>query len=140
MNGDTNSFDVLNVPYEYFKTFVSLDDINRRSSRPGSGPNGDYDYASRKDNAQSIQAVFYSGYMRAHGLKYQTFVLPNGMWGSVCGSSIRYTDKGVLNMSGLIEYLMGILSECKDCTQIEYLIYILYFSEPFIILTKMKKF
>lgn len=49
--------------------------------------------------------------MRAHDLKYQTDLLYNDMWGSVYGSSIRYNGKGVFfNMSGLIEYLMEILS------------------------------
>ena len=91
-----------------------IDDTNHRTCRPGSGPNGEYDHADRKDNAHNIQAAFYSGYMKGHGLKYQTILLPNGMWGSVYGSSLRHNDKGVLNMSGLVDYLMEILPPIEN--------------------------
>ena len=89
--------------------FGFIDDTDHRTCKPGSGPNGDYDYASRKDNAHNIQAAFYSGYMKSQGLKYQTVLLHNGMWGSVYGSAMRHNDKGVLNMSGLVDYMMSIL-------------------------------
>ena len=109
LSGESEHVDIVDVPYETFKTFGFIDDTNFRTYRPGTGPNGDYDYASCKDNAHNIHAAFYSGYMKYHGVKYQTVLLPNGMWGSVYGASMRHNDKGVLNMSGLVDYLISLL-------------------------------
>ncbi len=50
-----------------------------------------------------------SGYLRSHGLKYQTVLLPNGLFTGVFGSSISHNDLGVLNMSRLTRYLEDIL-------------------------------
>lgn len=36
-------------------------------------------------------------------------MLPNGLWGSGYGSAMRHNDKGVLNMSGLVDYLVSLL-------------------------------
>ena len=145
LNGELNNFDVLNVSYELFKTFGFFDDTDQRTCRPGSEPEGNYEYAKRKDNANIIQASFYSGYMKAHELKYQTILLPNGMWDSVYGSSIRHNDKGILNMSGLIEYLMTILPPIEGTRLPELygdrtFVPILFFSDQPGIQMKTKKF
>jgi hypothetical protein len=50
-----------------------------------------------------------SGYLRSHGLKYQTVLLPNGLFTGVFGLSISHNDLGVLNMSRLTRYLEDIL-------------------------------
>ena len=56
-----------------------------------------------------IPAAFYSGYTKSHDLKYMTVLLPNGLWDSVYVASSRHNDEGVLNISGLVEFLMEIL-------------------------------
>ena len=48
--------------------------------------------------------------MKAHGLKYQHLLLPNGLYGSVWGSSMSYNETGILNLSGLVNYLQEILT------------------------------
>ena len=61
----------------------------------------------RRENGfyDDIQRAFYSGYFAGHGLKVQALSLPNGMIGSVYVSSLRNSDSGLLNLSGLNEYL-----------------------------------
>ena len=54
-------------------------------------------------------SFFNSRYYRAHGLKSQVVLLPNGMIGSVFVASMRHNDNGILNLSGLNEYLIRIL-------------------------------
>ena len=81
------------MPYENFKTFGFIDDRAHRTRRSGSGPDGDYDYLSRKHNAHIIQAAFLSEYLKGQRLKYQTVLLPNGLWGSV---AMRRNHKGIL--------------------------------------------
>ena len=51
-----------------------------------------------------------SGYFRGHGLKMQVVVLPNGMVGSVFGAALRHNDNGMVNLSGLSEYLQSLLA------------------------------
>ena len=97
------------MPYEHFMCAMLLDDTSIQSSRPGSGPNGNYSMAPRRTGAHHIQRAFYSGYFRGHGLKYQTVLLPNGLYGSVWGASQQHNDTGVFNMSGLEELLVEIL-------------------------------
>ena len=53
--------------------------------------------------------MFTSRYFRAHGLKAQVLLLPNGMIGSTFICSLRHNDNGVQNLSGLNEYLVSIL-------------------------------
>ena len=56
-----------------------------------------------------IQKAFYSGYCKKHGIKFQVVVLPNGMIACVFGGSLCHNDIGMLNMSGLVDYLTEIL-------------------------------
>ena len=56
-----------------------------------------------------LSPFFNSGYFKGHGLKYQTTLFPNGMVAGVYGKSTSHNDIGVLNLSGLVEYLENIL-------------------------------
>ena len=76
-----------------------------RTTRVGSGPMPD---GSRRQLAFEMQREFYSRYFRAHGIKYLTVHLPNGLTGAVFGSRLSDNDNGVLNMSGLSDYLVQI--------------------------------
>ena len=89
--------------------FGIVDDTCIKTCRPGSGPVNDTPHAPRRVGAHEIQRAFYSGYLRQHGLKYQTLLLPNGLFGSVWGSSISHNDIGIMNMSGLAQYLQQTL-------------------------------
>ena len=100
---------MISIPFEEFYIGFLLDDTDVRSSRPGSGPNGNYVGALRRIGAQLFQRAFYSGYFRGHGLKFQNVLLPNVLYGSVWGASLSYNDTGILNMSGLVDYLYSIL-------------------------------
>jgi len=55
--------------------------------------------------------LHHSRYFRGHGLKFQMVFLPNGMFGSVFGASWNRNDNGILNLSGLADYLVSILSK-----------------------------
>jgi len=52
---------------------------------------------------------YFSGYFKGHSLKYQTTLFPNGMVAGVFGAAGAHNDVGVLNLSGLVEYLEGVL-------------------------------
>ena len=56
-----------------------------------------------------MQQAFYSGYFCGHGLKYQHILLPNGLYGSVWGTSYVYNYVGVVNLSGLEDYFFAVL-------------------------------
>ena len=59
---------------------------------------------------ENIQQAFYSGYFCKHGLKAQVVYLPIGLIGSIFITEIRQNDNGILNMSGLNDYLCWLLS------------------------------
>ena len=83
----------------------SIDQIRR----PLSGPNGDYEGASRKEGNDELQRAFYTGYKKYHGIKVETVLLPNGLstlFGPV--SARRHDINGVLQMSQLNEFLVAI--------------------------------
>ncbi len=63
---------------------------------------------ARKEN--DIQRAFYSGYLHHRGLKAQVVYLPIGIVGLVFITEIWQNDSRVLNMSRLIDYLVGLLS------------------------------
>ena len=109
LDGVTDEIEILDIAFEVFRVFGFIDDTHIKSCRPGSGPVGDTPGAPRRVNAELIQRSFYSGYLRAHGLKFQTVLLPNGLFGSVFGASLRQNDIGVVNISGLDDYLMDLL-------------------------------
>ena len=57
-----------------------------------------------------VQQAFYSRYLRSHGLKTQVVYLPIGIVSSVFITEIRQNDNGTLNMSGLSDYLVDLLT------------------------------
>ncbi len=64
---------------------------------------------------------FFSGYIKAHGLKYQTALFPSDMAAGVFGTVANNRDVGALNLSQLTEQLEHILflnMRCQvDCCQ-----------------------
>ena len=54
-----------------------------------------------------------SGYFKAHGLKAQIVFLPNGMIGSAYIESLRHNDNGILNMSGLSDYIHNLIGHIR---------------------------
>ena len=105
---------LVDIPFESFLCAMLVDDTNVRTTRPGSGPDGNYALAPRRMGGYFIQRAFYSGYFRGHGLKYQHILLPNGLFGSVWGTSQTYNDVGLANMSGLENYLFAVLDEDEN--------------------------
>jgi hypothetical protein len=90
--------------FDSFRIFGFLDDFAIPTSHPGNS-------ASRRNDLESdVQRAFYSGYLRRHGLKAQVVYLPIGVIGSVFITELRQNDIGVLNMSRLNDYLVGLLS------------------------------
>ena len=100
---------LVDIPLDNFFISFLLDDTNMKCCRPGSGPLGNYESAPRRVGAHHIQKAFYSGYFKEHGIKYQNILLPNGLYGSVWGAATCYNDMGILNMSGIIDYLYRVL-------------------------------
>jgi hypothetical protein len=53
--------------------------------------------------------ISFSGYIKAHRLKYRTIFFPNGMVAGVYGTSGNNNDVGVLLLSHLVTYLEQLL-------------------------------
>jgi hypothetical protein len=90
--------------FDNFCIFCFLDDFAMPTACPGSSATRRHDYES------DIQRAFYSGYLCRHGLKAQVVYLPIGVIGLVFITELRQNDSGLLNMSGLNDYLVGLLS------------------------------
>ncbi len=58
---------------------------------------------------KSISFLVSSGYIKEHGLKYQTTLFPNGMVAGVFGTSSNNIDLGMLNLSRLTQHLESLL-------------------------------
>ena len=102
---NVNRFIFLGIPFESFRIFGFLDDTGFRTTAPGRSTRrimGFHDDPQRS---------FYSGYFAGHGLKVQALTLPNGMFGSIYIASLRVSDSGLLNMSGLDAYLSNLFRE-----------------------------
>jgi hypothetical protein len=59
-----------------------------------------------------IQREFFLGFFYHHGLKAQVVFLPIGLIGSVFIAELQHNDTGVLNMSGLNDYIVWIFDGC----------------------------
>ena len=80
-----------------------------RICRPFSGPAGDFIGAPRKERYYNAQRAFYSRYIKGHGIKVETILLPNGLSTVYGPVSCRPHDVGgVLQMSGLDRFLFNI--------------------------------
>ena len=71
----------------------------------GTGPHGDYEGAQRHRDWYLIQRAVYSGYKRIHGLLLLTVMLPNGITFLFGPDSACRNDRGLVNMSGLDDFL-----------------------------------
>ena len=100
---------MIDIPFDQFVITFLIDDTTIESYHPGSEPFSNYVTVPRRVGAYNIQRAFYSGYFRDRSLKFQMMFLPNGLYGSVWGDSQSYNNSGVLNMSGLVDYLYSIL-------------------------------
>ena len=90
-----------------------VDATNQKTCRPGSGPIRAT--KARRAYCQFIQQCFYSGYLRAHGLKALTVTLVNGLFGAVYVAPMAHNDIGAWNMSGLEQYLSALLDPIPSC-------------------------
>ena len=87
----------------FFRIFGFLDCTDVRTCQPGEDSN------LPDVTHEMLQQKNYSNYFKAHGLKCQVVVLPDGTIGSIYMSSIRHNDNRLVNLSVLNEYLMSIL-------------------------------
>lgn len=95
--------ELMDITFESFRIFGFMDDVDMATCRPG-------DFADRFEHFfHDIQRAFYSGYFKDHGLKAQVVYLPNGMIGSVFVTSMAHNDVGIMNMSGIDDYLQELL-------------------------------
>ena len=74
MEGELARTHIINIPFERWRVFGIIDNTYIKTCRPGGGPANDTEHAPRRVGAHEIQRAFYSGYLRAHGLKYQTLL------------------------------------------------------------------
>ncbi len=91
------------MPWDIF-AFIN-DSINRIST-PFSGPRGDYEGAARRAEYANAQQSFYTGYIKAHGIKVETVFLPNGLCTLFGPVSARHANAGVAAMSNLNAFLV----------------------------------
>jgi hypothetical protein len=86
--------------------FAFIDDSINRISTPFSGPRGDYKGAARRAEYANAQQAFYTGYIKAHGIKVETVLLPNGLCAFFGPVSARRADADVAAMSNLNAFLV----------------------------------
>lgn len=83
----------------YQRVVGFLDDTLLSTCRPGDS------HRRTTGTVADIQRSFYTGWVKKHGLKAQTVLFPDGMFGHVFIASMRNNDNGVLNMSRLADYM-----------------------------------
>ncbi len=89
--------------YDSFRVFGFLDNFALPTAHPGNLA------TQREGFYENIQRAIYSGYFCKHGLKVQVVYLPIGLIGSIFITEICQNNNGVLNMSGLNDYLCWLL-------------------------------
>ena len=95
----------MRIPLNSFRIFGFLDDTGFRTTAPGRGMRRNIGFND------DVQRSFYSGYFSGHGLKVQALTLPNSIFGSIYLASLRVSDSGLLNMSGLDNYLCSLFRD-----------------------------
>ncbi len=68
----------------------------------------------QEDQWREMQHEVYSRYFRAHGIKYLSVHLPNGLNGAVFGSHLSDNGNVLLNLSGISAYLMQIIDPIPE--------------------------
>lgn len=97
--------DSVTVNENNFAVCQFLDGSVTRTTRCGSGPNGDYVGAQRKDDWEINQESIYSGYKKAHGLSTLTLMPPTGIHYIYGPVSMRENDRWLQNQSGVDNFL-----------------------------------
>jgi len=104
-----NSVDKVGLNFCPLPIFGFIDCSIDKTSRPFSGPDGDYVGASRKLNEDIYQRSVYTGYKKFHGIKVETVLLANGIMTIFGPVSARIHDVGgLLRMSQLDHFLAQI--------------------------------
>jgi hypothetical protein len=75
-------------------------------STPFSGPCRDYEGAAHRAEYADAQQAFYTGYIKAHGIKVETVFLPNGLCTLFGPVSARRAGASVAAMSNLNAFLV----------------------------------
>ena len=88
-----------------FRIFCFLDGSYFKTNTPGSGPNGDYEGATRKNNWYIMQRAVYNRYKRLHGIHILSLLLPNGINYIYGPNSARGGDASAMMHSQLNEFL-----------------------------------
>ncbi len=97
------------LEYDFFCVFGFLDNFALPTACRGNS-------ATRREGFhENIQRAFYLGYFCKHGLKAQVIYLPIGLIGSIFITKICQNHNGVLNMSGLNDFLCWLLSGHLIC-------------------------
>jgi hypothetical protein len=86
--------------------FAFIDDSINRISTPFSGPCGDYEGAAHRSEYANAQQAFYTGYIKAHGIKVKTVFLLNGLCTLFGPVSAWCADAGIAAMSNLNAFLV----------------------------------
>jgi len=91
------------------RVFGFIDGKIDATTIPGTGPVIDEPQAPCQPDAAVLQEAVYSGYLKKHGLKVLTLVLPNGIVTYVYGPiSAQENDISALNLSGLNGHLIAL--------------------------------
>lgn len=98
---------VLDISLAEFHTLAFVDCLEHYTCAPSSCPINVPD--GRRDNAYDLQRAFFTQYGKKYGVKLQGLLLPNGKIGHVWCHSVAQNDRGMINISGLEEYLRDIL-------------------------------
>ena len=85
--------------------FAFINDSIDRISTPYSGLHGDYKGAARRAEYANAQQAFYTGYIKAHGIKVETVFLPNGpctLFGPVSAWCANAGITAMLNLNAFL--------------------------------------
>ena len=85
-----------------------IDGSVTETSTTGTGPNGNYCGSMRKDHAYMTQRAIYSGYKKQHGLTSLMLCLPTGIYYIYGPCSMRGSDRSMVNMSAVNQFLIDI--------------------------------
>ena len=94
-----------------FRVFGFIDCMAHEACTPGTGPINDNE--DRRPEAYGTQRAFFTRYGKIHGLKSQIVILPNGMICHAWIHSVAQNDRGMINLSGLEEYMRDILTDIR---------------------------
>jgi hypothetical protein len=97
---------VPSINFMPWDVFAFIDNSIDHISTPFSGPHRDYEGAARRAEYADAQQAFYTGYIKAHGIKVETVFLPNGLCTLFGPVSAQRADAGVAAMSNLNAFLV----------------------------------